>query len=753
MKVARYASLLALVPWICAPLVGTGAEVPANDTLERRFDALIQPRELDSWMKRLAAAPNHVGSGHNEENARWILEQFKSWGWDAHIETFSVLYPTPIHQSLTLLGSHPFHATLTEAPIPGDASTTRTKNALPGYVAYQGDGDVTGPLAYVNYGMPEDYKTLERMGVSVAGKVVIARYGSGWRGLKPQLALEHGALGCIIYSDPRDDGYSEGDVYPKGALRPASGIQRGSVGDMTLYPGDPLTPDIGATETAPRIQRSQARTILGIPTLPISYGDAQRFLERLEGRVAPGAWRGSLPITYRVGGHGVRVHLQVRSDWSRKDIFDVVAVMKGSQLPDQWVLRGNHHDGWVFGASDPLSGQVAMLAEAKAIGLLAAQGWKPKRTLVYLSWDAEEPNLVGSTEWVETHAAELKKKALIYINSDTNSRGVLSISGSHSYQQLVDTVASEVTDPETRVSVSVRRRAALLVAGQAADATETQKAFAKIAADPNRSLPIAPMGSGSDYSPFIQHLGIPALNLAYGGEGEAKGVYHSSYDTWEHHSRFVDPGFAYDALLARTAGRIVLRLADIDVPAQRFMDLAEAVARYTTEVQELGDQKRDAAARQANLLAANAFQLSDDPLMPGRPPVPLKPVPFLNFAPLENAAHHLLESARRFDAASVRLPRVADPKLKAAVLERLADIDQLLAPNVGLPGRPWFKNLLYAPGRLTGYGAKTLPAVREAIEEDRWSDAETYVRLTGEALEAYSTRLDEALALLLAPGS
>lgn len=748
----RLAWVLALALWN-GSTVAESSELSANDTIERRFDSLIHEPELDSWMKRLSSAPNHVGSAHNKENALWILEQFKSWGWDARIETFSVLYPTPISQSLTLLGPRPFHATLTEPPIAGDASTSRNGHALPAYVAYQGDGDVTASLVYVNYGMPEDYKTLQRMGVSVAGKIVIARYGSGWRGLKPQLALQHGAVGCIIYSDPRDDGYSEGDVYPMGALRPAGGIQRGSVGDMTLYPGDPLTPDVGATQSAPRIERSQARTILRIPTLPISYGDAQRFLERLKGRVAPSAWRGSLPITYRVGGHGAQVRLKVQSDWSQKEIFNVVAVLKGSQYPDQWVLRGNHRDAWVFGASDPLSGQVAMLAEAKAIGSLVAQGWQPNRTLVYLSWDAEEPNLVGSTEWVETHAAEIKDKAVIYINSDTNSRGVLSISGSHSYQQLADSVASEVTDPETLVSVSTRRRAAMLVAGQAADATETQKVFAKLAADSTRSLPIAPMGSGSDYSPFIQHLGVPALNLSYGGEGEAKGVYHSAYDTWEHHARFVDPGFVYDALLARTIGRIVLRLADTAAPAQRFVDLAESVERYIVEVKELADTKRTAATLQSTLLAANAYRLSDDPLWPGGPPATLQAVPFLNFSPLDNASHRLLESAHRFETAFKRLPSLSSPALEAALFKKLATIDQLLASDVGLPGRPWFKNLLYAPGRFTGYGAKTLPGVREAIEEERWSDAEAYVRLTGEALDAYSARLNEAFEMFPTPGS
>jgi N-acetylated-alpha-linked acidic dipeptidase len=512
-------SALAMAAVLTAPALAQGAP-----DLEKRFDAMISPPQMSDWLKSMASEPNHVGSPHDKANAEWVLAQFKAFGWDAKMETFQVLYPTPISESLELLGPTPFKATLTEAPVPGDETSSRTRDQLPAYVAYQGDGDVTAPLVYVNFGMPADYEALARMGVSVKGKIVIARYGAGWRGLKPKLAQEHGAVGCIIYSDPQQDGYGDGDVYPKGGARPAQGFQRGSVVDLTTNPGDPTTPGYGSTDKAKRLSREEAPTVLKIPVLPISYGDAQHFLQALEGDVVPANWRGQLPITYHVGGtDAAKVHIAVKSDWSLKTLYDVVATLKGSQLPDQWVLRGNHRDGWVFGASDPLSGHVAMLAEAQALGKLAKAGYRPKRTLVYLSWDGEEPGLLGSTEWAETHAEELKAKGVLYVNTDNIERGFFGAEGSHSYEHLVNQVAADVTDPETGVSVAARLRGAAQVMAAQPGANETIRAQAKLASDPAHDLPIGPLGSGSDYSAFIGHLGVPSLNLGFGGEGKSGG--------------------------------------------------------------------------------------------------------------------------------------------------------------------------------------------------------------------------------------
>jgi N-acetylated-alpha-linked acidic dipeptidase len=717
--------------------------------IEKQFDASLSGAEMGGWMKTMAAEPNHVGSAHNKANAEMVLAQFKDWGWDAHIETFEVLYPTPISQTLELLGPEPFKATLTEPPIPGDESTTRMKDALPAYVAYQGDGDVTAPLVYVNYGMREDYIQLQRLGVSVKGKIVIARYGEGWRGLKPKLAQEHGAIGCIIYSDPRDDGYSAEDVYPNGPGRPAFGVQRGSVLDMTLQAGDPLTPGIGATATAPRLAIADAPAILKIPVVPISYSDAQRFLTALGGRVAPSNWRGSLPITYHVGGtDSVPVHLAVKSDWSLKTLYNVVATMKGSDYPDQWVMRGNHHDGWVFGAADPMSGHIAMMGEAKAIGVLAKTGWRPKRTLVYLSWDGEEPMLLGSTEWAETHAAELKEKALVYVNTDGSGHGFLGVQGSHSLQNLVNRVAADVTDPETGVSVLARVHARVQVIGAAPGASEAARDIAKIAGDPGHDVPIGALGSGSDYTAFLDHLGIASLNLGYGGEGQVGGVYHSAYDTYEYYSRFGDPGFVYAPVLAKTVGRIVLRTAGADVPLARYGDFADTVGRYLDQVKRLADTRRQAAEAQAKMLAANAFHLADDPSKTSGPPMTLKRVPFFNMSPLENAVDHLKRSAKAYDAALTAKGASQPKATKEKLVELARQTEQTLTVDVGLPERGWYKHLIYAPGRYTGYEGKTLPGVREAIEEERFADVDRYAALTGAALDAYADKLDEGVRLM-----
>jgi N-acetylated-alpha-linked acidic dipeptidase len=742
-------SLATVLLLVSVTLAAPSPISPDEAALEHKFDSLIHPNEMRDWMKQLAAQPNHVSSPHDKANADQILAWFNERGWDAHIETFWALYPTPISQTLEMVAPEKFSATLQEPPIPGDSSATATDPALPAYVDYQGDGDVTADLVYVNYGMQDDYKALQRLGVSVKGKIVIARYGSGWRGLKPKLAQDHGAIGCIIYSDPAQDGYSVDETYPNGPMRPPRGVQRGSVLDMGLYPGDPLTPGIGATKDAKRLTRSDAPTIMKIPTLPISYADAQVLLAAMSGPVAPQPWRGALPITYHVGPGPALVHLAVKSDWQLQPVYDVIAMMKGSTWPDQWVVRGNHHDGWVFGATDPLSGQVALLAEAKAFGGLAKQGWQPKRTIVYTSWDGEEPMLLGSTEWAEQHAAELKQKVVLYINSDSNERGFLGVGGSHDFQHLVNQVAADVIDPETGVSIGQRLRARIRIAAISPGASEHAKAEAKIAADPEKDFPIEALGSGSDFSAYLDHLGVPALDVGFGDEGHSGGVYHSRYDTFEHHSRFVDPGFVYDAMLAKTVGRIVLRVADGDLPLQNASGFANTVSDYLDQVKKLTDNKREEADTQAKLLHDRAFQLAADPTKSSGLPTALDRVPPIEFAPLDAAVARLKRSAKAYDDALAKNASHLSAAQVAHLQALMLTIDQTLAPdNVGLPGRSWYKNLIYAPGRYTGYEAKTLPGVREAIEDQRWSDANRYAKLTADALNAYSDRLDQATSVL-----
>jgi N-acetylated-alpha-linked acidic dipeptidase len=725
-------------------------EIAAQQALEQSFDAQLNTSDLRDWLKTLSSEPNHVGSPHDEANAERVLDLFKQWGWDARIETFEVLYPTLKQHTLEMVGPTRFVASLKEPPIPGDETSARTSGALPPYNVYGADGDVTADLVYLNYGMPDDYKELARRGIDVKGKIVIARYGAGWRGLKPKLAQEHGAVACIIYSDPQNDGYGPGDVYPKGGWRPAEGVQRGSVADMTLYPGDPLTPGVGATKNAKRLPIDQAKTILKIPVLPISYGDAQPLLAALQGPVVPPSWRGALPMTYHFGPGPARVHLAISSDWSLKTLYDVIAKIPGARSPDEWIVRGNHRDGWVFGAWDPLSGHVAMMAEAKAIGALLKTGWKPKRTLVYASWDGEEPGLLGSTEWAEEHAEELRRKAVLYLNSDENSRGFLGAGGSHSLQKLLNNVSAGVKDPETGVTTQARLRARLLTEGYEKGASAEDRKDAKVAAS-GGDLPIEALGSGSDFTPFMQHLGITTLNIEYGGESDQAGVYHSDYDTFEHYVRFGDPQFVYGIAEAQTAGHAVLRVAEADVLPLQFTEFAETIAGYVEEVHQLADGKRKGAEELGKLLDENAFTLASDPARVVLPPDREPAVPYLNFTPLDNIASRLKASAKAYDdlyakfaAGTLRLTPAQIRELNGL----LQGMEQALTTAQGLPGREWYKHLIYAPGQLTGYGVKTLPGVRESIEANKWDEANQFSTITAGVLSAYCDRLDRATAVL-----
>jgi N-acetylated-alpha-linked acidic dipeptidase len=732
-------------------LAALAAAAPAQPigqkALEGAFDAQIDPHEEMEWLRTMSSAPNHVGSPHDKANAEMLLGLFKQWGWDAHIERFDALYPTPIATKIEMIAPEAITLGGQEPAIASDPSTTDLSQALPPYVAFQGDGDVTAPLVYVNYGMPDDYAVLARAGIDVKGKIVIARYGGGWRGLKPKLAQTHGAIGCLIYSDPADDGYGKGDVYPKGGWRNAQSVQRGSVNDMILYPGDPLTPGVGATPKAKRLTRAEAPTLMKIPALPISYGDAGKLLARLGGAVAPSGWRGGLPLAYHFGGDGaVSVHLLVKSDWSLKPFYDVVATIKGATRPDEWIVRGNHHDGWVFGAADPLSGHMAMLSEAKAIGGLLRQGWRPQRTIVYTSWDGEEPGLIGSTEWAEEHAAELKAKAIVYLNTDNIGRGFLHLEGSHDFQHFVNGIAADVTDPETGASLLQRQRAQIRVAAASGNRSVDPNMLA--AAEKGGDLPIGALGSGSDYSAYLQHLGLPAIDFGFGGEDASSGVYHSAYDTFTHYTTFDDPGMKYSATLAKVVGRAVLRLADADTPPMRFGDFADTVATYLDEVEKLADHARSGDQRSARMLAADDYRIAADPQAPLGAPKAEAPTPTIEFAALDDAVARLKTTAAAFDKAYAAHGTSLASPTRAKLNAMLRDIDQLLLDDRGLPFRPWFRNLIYAPGLFTGYGAKTLPGVREAIEERRFDDANLYAARTAKVLQAYAARLDDARRLI-----
>jgi len=732
--------LLGLAPSPADDLRGFTAEsAKAQREWEAKFRAIPSPDSLREYMRRLSARPHHVGSPYDKDNAEWILAKFKSFGLDAHIETFDVLFPTPTERLVELVAPTTFRAKLQEPAVTGDPTSSQQAEQLPTCNAYSIDGDVTAPLVYVNFGVPADYERLERMGVSVKGAIVIARYFGSWRGIKPKVAAEHGAVGCLIYSDPREDGYTQGSVYPQGPWRPKDGVQRGSVMDMPLYPGDPLTPGVGATKDAKRLPISEAATITKIPVLPISYGDAQPLLAALGGRVVPPEWRGGLGITYRVGPGPARVHLKVKSDWSLKTLYDVIARIPGATAPDEWVIRGNHHDAWVNGAEDPLSGQGPLLEEARGYGQLLKQGWKPRRTIIYAAWDGEEPALLGSTEWVEAHADELATKAVAYLNSDTNNRGYLDMEGSHSLEQFINDVARDIEDPETKLSVWKRDQ--LRAVSDAKTADERQEARQRT------DLRIDALGSGSDYTPFLQHVGIATLNLGFGGEGGG-GIYHSIYDDFKWYTTYDDTSFVYGRALAQTIGTAVMRLADADVVPYQFTNFAETVGRYVKEVEKLATETRDQIQERNRELDDGVFTATSDPWQPLVPPAREAAAPHLNFAPLDDATDALSKAAERYDRAFTKAQANGGASLakpEAGTLNAtLRQAERTLTSATGLPRRPWYRHLVYAPGFYTGYGVKTLPGVREAIEQKNWAEAQQQIGAAAQVLTAEAGVISQA---------
>lgn len=704
----------------------------AQRALEAKFDALLRPANLRDWMKRLSARPHHLGSAYNKENADFIAAQFRAWGYETKLEQFEVLFPTPKTRLVEMTAPERFKLRLSEPPVESDATSGQQSEQLPTYNAYSVDGDVTGPLVYVNYGIPADYEELEKRGIDVKGKIVIARYGGSWRGIKPKVAAEKGAIGCLIYSDPRNDGFYQGEVYPKGAWRNEHGVQRGSVMDMPLHPGDPLTKGIGATKDAKRIPIRNAPTLTKIPVLPISYSDALPLLKNLDGAVVPENWRGALPVTYHFGGTTPTVRMKLEFNWDIKPIYNVIATMRGAERPDQWIIRGNHRDAWVNGADDPISGLVALMEEARAVSELAKTGRKPKRTIVYAAWDAEEQGLIGSTEWAELHADELRNKAAVYINTDSNGRGFLGIGGSHTLEKFINEVGRDVPDPQTKLTVWERARANRIVNG-----SPTTRSEAMNRAD----LRISPLGSGSDYTPFLQHLGIASLNIGFGGE-DGGGSYHSIYDSFDHYTRFGDPGHAYGIALAKVCGRATIRLANADRLPFEFTNFTETVGQYVGEVTKLVDTMRDETKTNNYAIDRGLWAVVQDPKETFVVPKIKQPVPHLNFAPLQNALLKLQASAAGFQS------HIKDKTILPARQKELDEIlyktERSLTRTEGLPRRDWFRHHIYAPGFYTGYGVKTLPGIREAIEQRNWREAEEQIVIAAHVIENFAGEIDRA---------
>jgi N-acetylated-alpha-linked acidic dipeptidase len=510
----------------------------------------------------------------------------------------------------------------------------------------------------------------------------------------------------------------------------------------TQYPGDPLTPGIAATPEAKRVPLKDAETITKIPVLPISYGDAEPLLAALGGRVVPQAWRGSLAITYRFGPGPARVHLKVESNWDQKPLYDVIARLEGSELPEEWVLRGNHHDAWVNGAEDPVSGLVAELEEARAFSELVKQGWKPRRTIIYCAWDGEEPGLLGSTEWVEAHGDELRRHGVAYFNSDSNVRGYFGADGSHLLEKFINDVAREIPDPEKKMSVLERTR---LREVQEADTTEERAAALK-----RGEFHIGALGDGSDYTAFINHVGVPAADIGFGGEANG-GIYHSIYDDFYWYTHFGDPDFAYEKAESQLIGTAVMRLADAELLPFDFVGFADAVKKFFSNVQELLETKQ-AETRERNAeIEDGVFDATSDPTKPVSPPPPAKVPPYFDFAPLQNALQGLSDSANKLASAwnKAQSNNWSLPESTIARINRLMlESGPALTDAAGLPHRPWFKNMIYAPGAYTGYEAKPLPGVLEAMDRKDWAEAQSQVPREAEALVRETKIVDQITAAL-----
>lgn len=715
----------------------TDAGAAKQTDWEKQYDALLKASNQDDYMKFLSSHPHHVGSPQDKANAEYMAGLFRQWGYQTEIATYQVLFPTPKFRQLELLGPKPYKAKLDEPALAADKTSGQKAEQLPPYNIYSADGDVTAELVFVNRGIPADYEELEKHGIDVKGKIVIAKYGGSWRGIKPKVAYEHGAIGCIIYSDPADDGYAIGDTYPEGGYRPKDGVQRGSVMDMPVYPGDPLTPNIAATKDAKRLDIKDAITIMKIPVLPISWEDALPLLQSLKGEVVPAAWRGALPITYHYGPSTDKVHLKLAFNWDIKPLYNVIAKLPGNELPDEWVIAGNHHDGWVNGAEDPLSGMVAELEEARAISELVKKGFKNKRTIIFCAWDGEEPSLLGSTEWTEEHQDELAKKAVVYINTDGNGRGFVNAGGSHTLEPFFNEVIDQVTDPETGVSVKERKYANAVVTAAKADR-------AKLLG--NKNMKLGALGAGSDWSGFLQHIGIASMNVGYGGESNG-GQYHSIYDSYDHFTKYIDPGYQYGITLSKTTGRIMMRLANADVLPVDFTSFHKTVNEYLDEVKTMLETMRKETEQENKVINDKLYDLANDPTKKYVAPKPKDPVPFLNFSDLENAMTKLKTNAEEFQklySSGLQLSAEKQKELNGLLYK----MERSLVNDAGLPRRPWYRHQIYAPGYYTGYGVKTLPAIREAIEQRSWAEAQSGIIEVSKTVNSYAENVQQATGIL-----
>jgi N-acetylated-alpha-linked acidic dipeptidase len=673
-------------------------DVPGQRQLEQQVQAVPDTARLRKYMELLAGEPHNAGSPRSKAVAEYLQRSLKEWGFDAQIEQFDALMPVPSTRLVEVIGPKPFTAKLQEPAIEEDPNSSGA-NQLATYNAYGASGDVTGEVVYINFGAPADYTWLAQQGIDVRGKIVIARYGKTWRGIKPKLAAEHGAIACLIYSDPHEDGYFEGDIYPKGPMRPPGGVQRGSVLDVPLYPGDPLSPSWASEKGTKRLPLADAKTLVKIPVLPISYADAQPILEQLTGPEAPLTWRGALPITYHLGPGATRVHMKTDCDWSTRPLYDVIATIPGSDFPDEWVIAGNHHDAWVNGAEDPVSGVAALLETARALGTLQKQGWRPKRTIKIALWDGEEFGLLGSTEWVEKHQDELRQKAVAYLNSDHTGKGWIQLTGSHTLEAFAADVAGAVQQPGTTGSlVDAFLANPTVLEGEEEGPPQKRTEFA-----------IGALGAGSDYVAFLDFLGVASLNAGFAGQSKS-GVYHSAYDSIYWYSHFSDGTFVDSRALSQYTATALLRLANASVLPFEFSHFANTVSAYIDDIQKRAQRRGQT----------------------------------LDFGELNQQLEQLRQNGTNLDAlmdAAMLRDSIAGARLNT-VNQALMHSERTLTRPEGLPNRSWYKHQIYAPGFYTGYDVKTVPGVREAVDGRDWGLAQKETGLVQQCLQ----RLNQAVS-------
>ncbi len=648
---------------------------------EEKFLAVPDPKLAEQHLRVLTQAPHVAGSPEDKATADYVAQKFHEAGLDVETVEYRVWmnYPTEISVDVTAPSDVHMHGP-TREHVEGDSLADDPRVITP-FNAMSPSGDAEAEVVYANYGTPEDFRKLEQLKVDARGKIVLVRYGQNFRGVKAFLAQEHGAAGLIIYSDPADDGWRRGDKYPQGPWRPDSGVQRGSIGYMFEFPGDPTTPGIASLPLLSDAQRTapgQSAQLPKIPTTPLSYGDAWPILEHLGGPDSPRDWQGALPFTYHLGPGPIKVKMHLKQDYQFRTIWDVIGRVRGRENPDEWVVAGNHRDAWVYGAVDPNSGTAAMLEAVHGLGELLKSGWRPKRTIVLGSWDGEEEGLIGSTEWGEQHESELANAAS-YFNMDVAVSGPkFGAASVPSLKQFLRDVAKAVPSPSGGTVYDRWQKESQPGAESVQSPTEAIGDSRRIpAAQSKADVPVGDLGSGSDYTVFLQHLGVPSTDVSSTG---SYGVYHSAFDNFNWFKKFGDPDFVYEQQMARIFGISIMRMADTDVLPYDYEEYAKEITSYI-----------DSTRKKAQ------------PEFAGQT---------LNFNELSHAAHHFEQAAAKMLVRQQNSPRDAEN------LNRdLREAERALLIPEGLPNRPWFRHAIYAPGQYTGYAAVVIPGINEAIDK------------------------------------